>query len=175
MTDYLVITALGADRPGVVNDLSATIHETGCNIDDSRMMVLGGEFAIILMLSGAASAVDQLIKATGKIEKQTGLTVISKRTQPKGSASNTLLYDVEIVSMDEPGIVHHVTDFFARHKINIQSLQTDSYAAPHTGTAMFSMHLAIEVPASHPISQLKTEFGELCDTYNFDGALKVEK
>lgn len=175
MTDFLVITALGADRPGVVNDLSATILETNCNIDDSRMMLLGGEFAIILMLSGEASAIDQLIKATGKIEKKTGLTVISKRTQPKTSSSGTLLYKVEIVSMDEPGIVHHVTDFFAQREINIQALQTDSYSAPHTGTPMFSMQLLVEIPTHQPISELKHTFADLCDEYNFDGSMTVEK
>jgi len=172
MTDYLVITALGADHPGVVNDLSATIHESGCNIDDSRMMVLGGEFAIILMLSGEAKAVDQLIKATGQIEKKTGLNVISKRTYPR-STPNVLPYSIEIVSMDEPGIVHHVTEFFALKKINIQSLETDSYAAAHTGTPMFSMKMTIEIPDGTSISEIKKAFNQLCEEYNLDCSLKL--
>ncbi len=171
MPEYLVITALGADRPGVVNDLSETILETGCSIDDSRMMVLGGEFAIILMVSGNAEAIEKLEQKKEALEEKTGLTVISKRTQPKPAAADALLYDVEIVSMDEPGIVHHVTEFFSRQNINIRSLTTDSYAAPHTGTPMFSMQLTIEVPANTPISELKQKFSDLCDAHNFDGSM----
>ena len=174
MREYLVITALGADRPGVVNDLSETILETGCNIDDSRMMLLGGEFAIILMLSGHSKAIEKLYNEKEKLEEKTGLKIISKLTQPRETTSTTLLYNIEITSMDEPGIVHHVTEFFSRQKINIQSLTTDSYAAAHTGTPMFSMKVAIEVPTSFSISKLKQNFSDLCDEYNFDGSMHPE-
>ena len=52
MNTLLVISALGDDRPGIVNDLSTVILEYGCNIADSRMSVLGGEFALILLVAG---------------------------------------------------------------------------------------------------------------------------
>lgn len=175
MSEYLVITALGNDRPGVVNDLSETILDTGCSIDDSRMMVLGGEFAIILMLSGNSDAIEKLNNEKEELEVKTGLKIISKLTQPRATAANALLYEVDVVSMDEPGIVHHVTEFFSRQKINIQSLTTDSYAAAHTGTPMFSMKMTIEVPAGLSISELKQEFADLCDKYNFDGSMLPER
>jgi len=175
MSEYFVITALGNDRPGVVNDLSETILDTGCSIDDSRMMVLGGEFAIILMLSGNSDAIEKLNNEKEELEVKTGLKIISKLTQPRATASNALLYEVDVISMDEPGIVHHVTEFFSRQKINIQSLTTDSYAAAHTGTPMFSMKMTIEVPASLSISELKQQFADLCDKYNFDGSMFPER
>ena len=50
--NYLVISALGKDHPGIVNTLTKTILNHGCNIVDSRMTVLGGEFAIIMLISG---------------------------------------------------------------------------------------------------------------------------
>ena len=50
MDSYLVVSALGTDRPGLVEALSETVVESGCNINDSRMAVLGGEFAIIMLL-----------------------------------------------------------------------------------------------------------------------------
>ena len=43
---YLVITALGKDQPGIVNTLSKLALDSGCNITNSRMAVLGGEFAV---------------------------------------------------------------------------------------------------------------------------------
>ncbi|HDJ86419.1 MAG TPA: glycine cleavage system protein R, partial [Chromatiales bacterium] len=43
MNNLLVVSALGQDRPGIVNELSLAILNCGCNIEDSRMTVLGGE------------------------------------------------------------------------------------------------------------------------------------
>jgi len=52
MTKQLVIAAVGEDRPGLADQLSKWILDSGCNIADSRMMVLGGEFAVLLLVSG---------------------------------------------------------------------------------------------------------------------------
>lgn len=41
---YLVITALGADRPGIVNAITRHVSSCGCNIEDSRLAMLGEEF-----------------------------------------------------------------------------------------------------------------------------------
>ena len=49
---HLVISALGRDRSGIVDQLSKGIYELDCNITDSRMTVLGGEFAILLLVEG---------------------------------------------------------------------------------------------------------------------------
>ena len=48
--NYLVISALGRDRSGIVDELSKTILDHDCNLADSRMTVLGGEFAILLLI-----------------------------------------------------------------------------------------------------------------------------
>ena len=50
MKNYLVVSALGEDRPGLVNELSRVILECDCGIVDSRMTILGGEFAILLLI-----------------------------------------------------------------------------------------------------------------------------
>jgi glycine cleavage system transcriptional repressor len=52
MENYLVITALGKDKPGIVDKLTETVANCSCNVVDSRMTVLGGEFAVILMAAG---------------------------------------------------------------------------------------------------------------------------
>ncbi|MDU7469771.1 MAG: ACT domain-containing protein, partial [Serratia marcescens] len=47
---YLVITALGADRPGIVNTITRHVSSCGCNIEDSRLAMLGEEFTFIMLL-----------------------------------------------------------------------------------------------------------------------------
>ncbi|RMD69046.1 MAG: glycine cleavage system protein R, partial [Gammaproteobacteria bacterium] len=139
MSKYLVISALGENRPGIVEAISEVITENRCNIEESRMATLGGEFAMILLVSGPWNAIAKLEGALQSLGERKGLTVVTKRTEPKPPEEAVLPYLVEVVSMDHPGIVHEVADFFARRRINIQELNTDSYRAPHTGTPIFNM------------------------------------
>jgi glycine cleavage system transcriptional repressor len=58
MSVQLVITALGEDRPGIVDELSNVLGKQQLNIEDSRMSALGGEFAILMLVSGASNSID---------------------------------------------------------------------------------------------------------------------
>ena len=57
MNQSLVITAIGEDRPGIVNELSEILLKANLNIEDSRMSVLGGEFVVILLVTGNESSI----------------------------------------------------------------------------------------------------------------------
>lgn len=173
--NFLVISAIGADRPGIVNTLSMTVLDSGCNIVDSRMTVLGGEFAILLMVSGSWDAVSRLEQALPKAAEPLGLTLISKRTEARITQAKMLPYLVEVVSMDHPGIVYNVAEFFSNRNINIEDLSTGSYAAAHTGTPMFSMHMTISIPANISIGQLREQFMVFCDELNLDAVLEPVK
>ncbi len=173
--NYLVISALGQDRPGIVNELSGTILNEGCNITDSRMTVLGGEFAIMLMVEGNWNTLTKLEDAVPELEKTLGLTIIAKRTRGKQSNAALLPYGVEVVSMDHPGIVHHLASFFSKRNINIEDMVTNSYAAAHTGTQMFSVQMTVGIPSTEHISTLRDEFIEFCDDMNLDAVLEPLK
>jgi glycine cleavage system transcriptional repressor len=175
MHSHLVISALGQDRPGIVNDLSRSVLDTGCNILDSRMTVLGGEFAIILLVSGPWNAVAKLETALASTQERLGLTIISKRTSAREPKRSTLPYAVEVVAMDHPGIVNHLAKFFSERDINIEDLRTDSYAAAHTGAPMFSVHMAVGVPATLHIAELREQFMTLCDEFNLDAMIEPVK
>jgi glycine cleavage system transcriptional repressor len=168
---YYVISALGDDRPGIVNDLTRVILDCGCNIEDSRMSVLGGEFALILMASGSWDAVAKLEQQLPSLEKKLALTITAKRTESRAGGQGLIPYEVDVVSMDHPGIVHDVADFFSGRDINIEEMNTGSYAAAHTGTPMFSLKMTVAVASDIPLAQLRDEFAEFCDDLNLDAAL----
>ena len=50
MKEYLVLSGMGPDKPGIVKAISEAAYNTGCSIEDSRMVLLGGEFAILVLL-----------------------------------------------------------------------------------------------------------------------------
>ena len=58
--EYAIVRAIGTDRVGIVEDLSTLIGQCGCNIEESSMAVLGGEFAVMVLVSGVQEAVIEL-------------------------------------------------------------------------------------------------------------------
>jgi glycine cleavage system transcriptional repressor len=172
---YLVISALGEDRPGIVNALSKAVLEHGCNIEDSRMTVLGGEFAAILLVEGKWNTLAKVENFLPELERQLGLTIMSKRTGERAAEANLLPYAVDVISMDHPGIVNNLAGFFAERNINIEDMSTSTYAAAHTGTPMFAVHMTVGIPADLHIAALREEFMDYCDRLNLDAVLEPLK
>ncbi len=175
MRNYLVISALGADRPGIVDRLSQVVFEAGCNIEDSRMTVLGGEFAILLLISGNWNNVAKVENALANVGQELELTLTTKRTERRQSRDNLMPYAVDVVSLDHPGIVHNLANFFSTRNINIEDMVTNSYAAAHTGAPMFGVRMVVEVPSETHIAALRDEFLEFCDQLNVDAVIEPVK
>ena len=173
--NYLVLSALGKDRPGIVNQLSKIILDHECNIVDSRMTVLGGEFAILMMVEGNWSTLAKLENILPDLKSSLGLTVITERTDERQSDRQVVPYMVEVVSLDHPGIVNSLAEFFSERDINIEDLNTNTYAAPHTGTSMFSVQMTIGIPSERHIADLRDEFMDFCDSINLDAVLEPMK
>lgn len=175
METHLVISAIGEDRPGIVDTLSEAILDAGCNIGDSRMSVLGGEFAIIMIVTGNWNAVAKLESMLPRLEKKLGLHMQSKRTEPRKGLPDRIPYAVEVVAIDHPGIVHDVANFFGRREINIEDVYTSRYPAPHTGAPMFTLHMTVGIPADTSIATVRGEFMDFCDELNLDAMLAPVK
>lgn len=170
--NYLVITASGEDRVGLVDRLSSKITESKCNIEESRMAVLGGQFALIMLLSGPWNALSRLEGQLDRLGDQLGLTIIHKRTQKRERAQPAIPYVVDVVAMDHPGIVRDLASFCSRNGINIEELQTDTYPAPHTGTLMFSVTMTVGINADVHIPTLRGNFLDYCDDLNLDATFE---
>lgn len=178
--NQLVISAIGSDRPGIVNELSQLIVQNNGNIDDSRMTVLGGEFAIILLISATGNELNSIEQILKQQASSLELSIITKQTSNKALSEKThddkkVPYIVEVLAMDNPGIVYKLADFFSSRDINIQSLQTDRYPAPHTGTQMFAIEMIIAVPQTIIINDLREDFLDLCDDMNLDASIEAPR
>ncbi len=170
--ECLVITASGEDRTCLVEGFTARIADAGCNIEESRMAALGGQFALLMRVSGSWDALSKLEGRLARVGEELGLAVIHKRTRPTGRREPLVPYRVEVVAMDHPGIVHSLADFFARRGINIEELATDTYPAPHTGAPMFSVNLTVGIPADSHIPSLRADFLDYCDDLNLDASFE---
>lgn len=172
MQQHLVISAIGRDRPGLLKELSGAILDSGCNIEDSRMVLLGMEFTMLLLVSGSWSAVAKLEAMLPALRQRLTLAIFSKRTEPRSSNPKLMPYTVEAISLDQPSIVHELAYFFASRSITIEEINTRRYPALHTGAPLFSISLIIHLPADLSIAVLREQFMELCDSLNLDAILE---
>lgn len=174
--DHLVISAIGEDRVGIIRELAQATSEAGCHIADSRMTVLGGDFAIIMLADGRWHELAKLESALPNLERRLGLTITTRRTSPGSDKQTRLLpYSVEVVGMDEPGIVQQLTDFIAEREINVREMATTRSNAAYTGTPLFCIQLTLDIPAETSIARLREEFMEFCDGLNLDANLEPLK
>jgi len=168
---YLVLTAVGPDRPGLVSEIAAAIHGAGANLEDSRMAILGGEFALLLLLSGSSAAAAAVEKAAGPLGEALGLRVVSKRTA-RGDAKDFLPYRISVSGFDRPGIVLRVSEILARRGVNVASLESHLAYAPLSGTPMFVLEAELQVPSEVALAELRRELSAQCEEENLDLSLE---
>ena len=138
-TESLVITASGEDKIGLVEGFTRRISESGCNIEESRMAVLGGRFALLMRITGSWDALAKLEARLAVVGEELGLSIIQQRTRLTRADKPLIPYTVEVAALDQPGIVNSLANFFAKLHINIEALETETYPAPHTGAPMFAV------------------------------------
>ncbi|MBT5861415.1 MAG: glycine cleavage system protein R [Gammaproteobacteria bacterium] len=175
MSQLIVISALGSDRTGIVQDLTKVILSCDGNIEESRMTTLGSDFAMLLLVSGNWATLNKLEQGLNKLGKEKNLTLSIRPTDAKIMGGDRMPYAVDIVSLDQQGIVFNLAHFFTSRDIEIADVATRRYAAAHTGSPMFAVQMAINLPATVHISELREEFLEICDRLNLDAILEPVK
>jgi len=175
MSQLIVLSAIGTDRTGVVQDITKVILACGGNIEESRMTTLGAEFAVLMLVSGSWHTLSRLETALDKLTADENLTVSIRKTGARATHEDYMPYAVDVVSLDQQGIVFSLADFFASRGIEIADVSTRRYSAAHTGAPMFAVQMAVNIPSAVTISQLRDDFLELCDRLNLDAILEPVK
>ena len=150
-----IVTALGKDRPGIVAGVTQVLYKLGCNLEDSAMTRLEGEFAVMLIFSGSAKVTELVLeRAFGALRKK-GLAVhikplkISETVKP---AKRGKLCVISVYGADRPGIVYHISKALAARKINITNVETHQSKHP----SLYLMLLEVEVPKRFATATLET-------------------
>jgi len=173
--DHLILTAIGPDQVGLVEKISEFISRHGCNIEDSKMAVFCGEFAVIVLISGNGVNLVKVGRDYREIETETGLAISIKTPVTRAAPGAFLPYKLTASCMDHPGIVYQISAVLSSVGINIESMETKTYAAPISGTPIFQLEAEIAVPARTNINQLRARFAEIQKEENIDIDLAAAK
>ena len=124
---HFALSALGGDRPGIVAGVTERLVAHGVNVEDSRMAILRGHFAMVLVLSAPAAVdADALAADLDAVGERLGLEAVLLREVPglEAEASPAPSHVVTVYGADHPGIVHAVTAALAELGVNVADLQT---------------------------------------------------
>lgn len=170
MTDksHLILTAVGPDQVGLVEKISEFISRRNCNIEDSKMAVFYGEFAVIVLMTGASVDLAKITAAVHELENETGLKFSVKKPAERRASESLRPYKLVASCMDHPGIVYSLSRELSRLGINIESMETKTYAAPVSGTPMFRLEATISVPAKTNVNELRERFSDIQREENID-------
>jgi glycine cleavage system regulatory protein len=168
MLATLVMTVIGADRPGLVQLVATRVADHGGNWLESRMCHLGGQFAGIVRVEVAAERVDELMGALHRLEEN-GLRVIAhaeggrQRTEDGGPKTETagVKATLEVVGQDRPGILRSVSGVLAAHGVNVEELASERVSAPMGGGTLFQAHATVLVPAKASLAAVRADLEKI--------------
>lgn len=124
MTDWIMLTLVGKDRPGIVAKVTRTLFLAGCNLGEASMIRLGGNFTMLLMVSGGRSWTE-LESALAPVAAELGLRVHLDPVE--GGLHQHLVPNIQVrvAGADRAGIVAEVTEALAELGFSILELESD--------------------------------------------------
>ena len=167
---YLVLSALGPDRSGLVASVTQFLRDRGANIEESRMAVLGAEFGVMLLVAAEESEVSRIERELSTLSEETGLDFRARRTQSPAAHRQEAGIPCVIIAdcMDQEGIVGGVSRALYDAGLNITALEASTYPAPVSGAPLFRLEARVDVPRGGSVIRVRERMRELAEAENID-------
>jgi len=167
MKSYISLTAIGKDKPGIVSAITKVLFECKCNIEDSTMTILHGQFAMILIIKLAAGVTPKTLCAKlSKSSKSLGmnLSYTNLPSLPAKKQKDKNSYVISVYGADRTGIVYNVSAFLSKEKINITDVQTTVIKSG--GKKTYVMLIETDFPKNLALDKVSKELAILSKSLN---------
>jgi len=168
---HAVITAIGPDHPGLVDEVTRFVAECGGNLEDSRMVNLRGQFAMMMLVAGPSEVVQRLRDGLEELQAAAAVHAEVQIAAAGRSSTAALPFKLSTWAMDHPGLMQSVAHLLGELGVNIESADTSLRPAPYTNAPLFEMELVLAVPQSLRVAELREALERLCDELNIDWRL----
>jgi len=168
---YFSLTAIGPDQPGIVAAITQFLFEKGCNIENSSMTQLQGQFAIILIASSEIKDNSVFTSWEAELQEQTKYLGLNIAISPISKLQTDPHKEKALVSIhgsDKAGIVAKVSKFLYDQNINVSNLETQLI---HKPKPIYIMQIEIEC-APDRIQKINPELEKLAKA--LDVSIKVQ-
>lgn len=174
MHNFLIICAVGQYRPEILNELARACTLCGCNVQVSRMNIMGKALSLSLFVSGNWSAIAKIEASLPLLEQRLGLTLLVRRTSEHFPNQPSMSYQIQVQAIDKPGILNGISDFLYRLSIPIEEVSAHTYLS-HTNTRMATLNLKINVPEGTQLAAFREQFLSYCDDQNLDAFIEPNR
>jgi glycine cleavage system regulatory protein len=158
MSNHLILTVAGPDRPGLVESVAAAVATHGGNWLESRLIHLGGYFAGVVRVDVPAASHGAL---------RTELTALSARglTVNLMPAANVVEpgreFTVSVTGLDRPGIVSQISAVVSRAGLNVEEFTSAVVSAPMSGESLFTATARLSGPVDADLDILRSSLEKL--------------
>jgi len=175
MQKFLVVNALIDNSSEIIRTFSKLPESSGCNIVDSQFKVLGDKLSLMLFLSGSWDSIAKIESMLANLEQQHQIKILSERTEVETLQGQAMPYAVDVVGIDQPGIIFDIANFMSSNELQILEMASNTYEASQTGAKMFSLHMMLNIPLDNSISAIRGDFIDFCDHLNLDAIMEPVK
>jgi glycine cleavage system transcriptional repressor len=125
--EWVAITVIGRDRPGIVANVSGVLYRHRSSIEELSQTVIRGQFAMILIATLGEGASAQALKSElSDLSRDLGLDIDLRWLKLEDlipyEAGGTEPFIITARGKDRPGLVYGITELLAERGINITNL-----------------------------------------------------
>lgn len=165
-TSY-IITFIGDDRPGLVEQLSSVIEKNQGNWHESRLSQLAGKFAGLVSVS-LPTASGESLREDLKALSANGLSVrVTLATEAQSTAEGATI-SLSVLGPDRLGIVREISRALAQREINVVEMESVVESAPMSGEALFRAHIEATILAGTDMNELQDNLEEIANQMTLD-------
>lgn len=168
----ILIQAMTAQPLMFSSMLCRLCQECRCDIIASRLTRHDGMGALTLEVTGSWDALVRLENALAGLKKNENTLLNHTRISRQQETARELPYMAFVSARYHPDTLTELCLFFSNMRVDLQSIQYDSFTAPQSGTLMLNATLTISVPDDVSISWLREQFLDFADALNLDAMLE---
>ena len=156
MRKQMVLTAVGRDRPGLVEEFTKLVFHYDGNVEASRMVRLGGDFAMLVFVRAPEDRIHDLRRAVDDLH-YTKFDVLTRLSEADGETDDSTPSRcvITVLGADHMGIINQVAQYLSEKGINVENMHTEVSAAPMSGTPLFNMSAEVVVPPRLAVADLR--------------------
>lgn len=163
MKHHAILIASGADRPGILDEVSQFVFECGANIVDSKLLSMRGSF-ILMVLLGAdeTTSLHRIKSGLPAMAAAAHIVVEVREASTEQSDGVSFRYRFHATGADKAGILNKLSHLFRVLNVNIDDVHTHVGVIQSMVRPQFELELLLSVPRDTPIIRLREYLDTIC-------------